>query len=120
MEFLRLLWPAQSVCPRTSRCPERSYCDTRAVELGNTHRRHARRRRDNTPQTPKLAKTSSRLISPFRKLVSDALAEKLRVQASKDKLWLESFGKLRTLRKESARINRIVEQEFGHTPIHHT
>jgi hypothetical protein len=24
------------------------------------------------------------------------------------------------LRKESARINRIVEQEFGHTPIHHT
>jgi hypothetical protein len=56
---------------------------------------------------------------PFRKLVSDALAETLRVHPRKDKLWLKSFGKLRSLRKESANIKRIIEQEFGQTPNHH-
>jgi hypothetical protein len=50
---------------------------------------------------------------PFRELVSEALAEKLRVQARKDKPWLKTFGQLRGLRKESASINRIIEQEFG-------
>jgi hypothetical protein len=50
---------------------------------------------------------------PFRKLVSDALAEKLRVRAPKHKPWLKTFGQLRSLRKESAGINRIIEQEFG-------
>jgi hypothetical protein len=43
---------------------------------------------------------------PFRKLVSDALAEELRVRAPKDKPWLKTFGQLRSLRKESASINR--------------
>jgi hypothetical protein len=57
---------------------------------------------------------------PFRKLVSEALAEKLRVQARKDKPWLKQFGKLRSLRKEPASINRIIGQEFGHLPIHRT
>jgi hypothetical protein len=50
---------------------------------------------------------------PFRKLVSDALAEKLRVRAPKHKPWLKTFGKLRSLRKESASISRTIEQEFG-------
>jgi hypothetical protein len=50
---------------------------------------------------------------PFRELVSEALAEKLRVQGRKDKPWLKTFGKLRSLRKESARISRTIEQEFG-------
>lgn len=50
---------------------------------------------------------------PFRELVSEALAEKLRVQGRKDKPWLKSFGKLRSLRKESAGISRTIEQEFG-------
>jgi hypothetical protein len=50
---------------------------------------------------------------PFRELVSEALAEKLRVQGRKDKPWLKTFGKLRRLRKESASINRTIEQEFG-------
>jgi hypothetical protein len=50
---------------------------------------------------------------PFRELVSEALAEKLRVQGHKDKPWLKSFGKLRSLRKESASISRTIEQEFG-------
>jgi len=50
---------------------------------------------------------------PFRELVSEALVEKLRVQGRKDKPWLKSFGKLRSLRKESASISRTIEQEFG-------
>jgi hypothetical protein len=50
---------------------------------------------------------------PFRELVSDALAEKLRVQGRKAKPWLKSFGKLRSLRKESASIRHTIEQEFG-------
>jgi hypothetical protein len=54
---------------------------------------------------------------PFRKLVSDAPAEKLRARAPKDKPWLKTFGKLRSLRKESAGINRIIEQEFGHIEL---
>jgi len=50
---------------------------------------------------------------PFRELVSQALAEKLRVQRHKDKPWLKTFGRLRRLRKESASISRTIEQEFG-------
>jgi hypothetical protein len=37
----------------------------------------------------------------------------LRVQGCKDRPWLKTFGKLRSLRKESARISRTIEQEFG-------
>jgi hypothetical protein len=50
---------------------------------------------------------------PLRKLVSDALAEKLGGSAGADKPWLKSFGKLRAMRKETARINAIMEEEFG-------
>jgi hypothetical protein len=50
---------------------------------------------------------------PFRELVSQALAEKLRALGCKDKQWLKSFGKLRSLRKELARIIRTIQQEFG-------
>jgi hypothetical protein len=50
---------------------------------------------------------------PLRELVSEALADKLRVRAPADKPWLKSFGKLRGLRRESAKINRIIEKEFG-------
>jgi len=50
---------------------------------------------------------------PFRELVSEALAEKLRAPGRKDKPWLKSFGKLRGLRKETASISRTIEQEFG-------
>ena len=41
-----------------------------------------------------------------------ALAEKLRVRGVEEKPWLKAFGKLRSLRKETARINRIIEEEF--------
>jgi hypothetical protein len=50
---------------------------------------------------------------PLRELVSEALAERLRARGPQDKSWLKTFGKLRGLRKETARINRIVEAEFG-------
>lgn len=52
---------------------------------------------------------------PFRALVSEALAEKLRSQNDKHgKPWMATFGKLRHLHKETARINRIIETEFNH------
>jgi hypothetical protein len=50
---------------------------------------------------------------PLRALVSEALAEKLRTNGGQDRPWMKTFGKLRGLRKETARINRIMEQEFG-------
>jgi hypothetical protein len=49
---------------------------------------------------------------PFRELVSAALAEKLRASRVETKPWLKLFGKLRTLRVETARINGILEEEF--------
>jgi hypothetical protein len=39
---------------------------------------------------------------PLRKLVSEALAEQLRARACHEKPWLQTFGKLRNLRKETA------------------
>lgn len=49
---------------------------------------------------------------PFRELVSEALTEKLTLGAIEDKPWMRAFGKLRGLREESARIERIIEEEF--------
>jgi hypothetical protein len=50
---------------------------------------------------------------PFRVLVSEALADKLRAQSDSDgKPWMKMFGKLSHLHKETARINRIIEKEF--------
>jgi hypothetical protein len=50
----------------------------------------------------------------FRELVAEALAEKLRPRGTEEKPWLKTFGKLRSLHSETARINQIVEEEFGH------
>jgi hypothetical protein len=50
---------------------------------------------------------------PLRELVSEALDEKLRRRPVQDKPWMKTFGKLRGLREESARIDRIIEEEFG-------
>jgi hypothetical protein len=49
---------------------------------------------------------------PFRALVSEALSEKLSVEPAKAKPWMQSFGALSSLRKESARIDRLIAQEF--------
>lgn len=55
---------------------------------------------------------------PFRALVSEALADKLRAQSDRDsKPWMKTFGKLRHLREETARINRIIEKEFDQIEI---
>jgi hypothetical protein len=51
---------------------------------------------------------------PFRALVSEALADKLRAQGDREtKPWLKTFGKLRHLHRETARINRVIEEAFG-------
>jgi hypothetical protein len=50
---------------------------------------------------------------PFRELVSEALAEKLRAQTKVEKPWMRSFGKLRHLHQENVRISKIIEEEFG-------
>ncbi len=50
---------------------------------------------------------------PLRALVSEALADKLRARGGQDKPWMKTFGKLRSLHKETARINQIIEEEFG-------
>jgi hypothetical protein len=50
---------------------------------------------------------------PLRELVTEALTERLRVRGANEKPWMASFGKLRNLKAETVRVNRIVEQEFG-------
>ena len=49
---------------------------------------------------------------PFRQFVTDAVRDKLADRNAADKPWMAAFGRLRHLRKESARINRRIEEEF--------
>ena len=50
---------------------------------------------------------------PLRQFVSDAVAEKLEAKSpDRAKAILKLAGGLRHLRKESARINKLIEQEF--------
>ena len=50
---------------------------------------------------------------PLRQFVTEAVAEKLRNESpAGEKPWMASFGALRHLRKETARINKIIEEEF--------
>jgi len=48
---------------------------------------------------------------PLRALVSEALADKLRGRKN-SKPWLKMVGELRDLRQETAKIDRIIEEEF--------
>jgi hypothetical protein len=49
----------------------------------------------------------------FRQFVTQAIKEKLSDDPkSADKPWMVGFGKLRRFRKETARINRLIEEEF--------
>lgn len=50
---------------------------------------------------------------PLREFVSNALADKLRTSSNSEKPWLQSFGKLKSLKAENKRINTIIEAEFG-------
>ena len=50
---------------------------------------------------------------PLRQFVTEAVAEKLRNESpAGEKPWMALAGGLRHLRKETARINRIIEEEF--------
>ena len=50
---------------------------------------------------------------PFRQFVTEALDEKLKNSASAaEKPWMKHLGKLKHLHKETARIDRIIEEEF--------
>ena len=58
------------------------------------------------------AKAAERVI-PFRQFVTDAVEEKLRAKPGDGgRPWLEMAGKLRHLRKETARINDFIDKEF--------
>ena len=49
----------------------------------------------------------------LRAFVTEAVEEKLSHTSRKEeKPWMAAFGKLKHLRKETARINRIIEEEF--------
>ena len=50
---------------------------------------------------------------PLRQFVTEAVEEKLRAKLrAGEKPWLKLAGKLRHLRKETARINKLMEREF--------
>ena len=49
---------------------------------------------------------------PLRQFVTEAVAEKLRPESKEDKPWIKLAGELRHLRKETARIDQLIEEEF--------
>lgn len=50
---------------------------------------------------------------PLRAFVTEAVQEKLDAgRKTQEKPWMAAFGKLNDLREETARINRIIEEEF--------
>ena len=50
---------------------------------------------------------------PLREFVTEAVKDKLaNTRSDGEKPWMAAFGKLHHLRRESARINRIIEEEF--------
>lgn len=50
---------------------------------------------------------------PLREFVTEAVKDKLAgSRTAADRPWMAAFGKLRRLRKETAKINRLIEQEF--------
>jgi hypothetical protein len=50
---------------------------------------------------------------PFREFVTEAVRDKLASDAkAAEQPWMTAFGKLRHLRKETAKINRLSEEEF--------
>ena len=58
---------------------------------------------------------AAKLGIPLREFVTQAVKEKLAGTAhGSEKSWMEGFGKLRRLRRDTARINRLIEEEFEH------
>jgi hypothetical protein len=51
---------------------------------------------------------------PLRQFVTEAVEEKIRAGSkAKEKPWMPMVGQLRHLRKETARINRLIDHEFS-------
>lgn len=51
---------------------------------------------------------------PLRQFVTDAVREKLdRDSTPESKPWMKMAGKLRHLRPETARIQKLIDEEFG-------
>lgn len=49
---------------------------------------------------------------PFREFVTEAVKEKLAAEGKGgDKPWVKHMGKLKHLRKETERINRVIEED---------
>ncbi len=54
----------------------------------------------------------------FREFVTAAVEDKLAAEKrAAHQPWKAAFGKLRRLRKETARINRIIEEEFERVDV---
>ena len=49
---------------------------------------------------------------PFREFVTEAVKDKLTGANAGHKPWMAAFGKLQHLRKETTKINRVIEEEF--------
>lgn len=50
---------------------------------------------------------------PLRQFVTEALQEKLAAAKPADKPWMKGAGKLRHLHKETVKIQRLIDKEFG-------
>jgi hypothetical protein len=50
---------------------------------------------------------------PLRQFVTEAVEDKLKAQAAGHRPWVQHMGKLKYLRKETKRINRVIEEAFG-------
>lgn len=50
---------------------------------------------------------------PLRQFVTEAVQEKLAASKPADKPWMKGAGKLQHLHKETVRIQRLIDKEFG-------
>ncbi len=51
---------------------------------------------------------------PLRQFVTEAVADKLKTSpAASQKRWMKHMGQLKDLRKETQRINKVIEEVFG-------
>jgi hypothetical protein len=48
----------------------------------------------------------------LRQFVTEAVEEKLTVKGTSSKPWMKMVGGLQHLRRETTRINRLIEEEF--------
>jgi hypothetical protein len=56
---------------------------------------------------------AAQLRIPLRQFITEAVEQKLAAgSAPVEKPWMDAFGKLKHLHKETERINRIIEEEF--------